>query len=177
MVRVIEEKVSTFLQHKQFRQFSQEWNFTQVAKPAATAVSCATSSARCTSGSVEGFKSTVFTLNKHFLCLVCSASGSLLFSHDPSCWIMLGMGRLVDRSVVTFQSLKLQMPVICSYCNLAVIFFVIFFGSSNATRNGNELTGAHQPRSHAQNLRWTHAYTYPNDIALVCSKPLQCHQL
>lgn len=51
----------------------------QVAEPAATSVSRATSYPSCASGSVVGLKSTVCTLHKHFLCPVCCASESRRF--------------------------------------------------------------------------------------------------
>lgn len=48
---------------------------TQVVELATTAVRGATCHASCASGSVEGFRSTVCTVHKHFLILVCSAIG------------------------------------------------------------------------------------------------------
>jgi len=90
--------------------------------------------------------------------------------------MVVGMGLLLDRSVVTFRSLQLQMPVIHPF----VLFYFYFMGGQNSTSNGKKLNGELAKNScqyaggfeqMCTEIPFTSIY-----LALACSKLLHLHQ-
>jgi hypothetical protein len=135
-------------------------HFTQVAEPAATAVSCASNYTNCACGSVEGFESTECTFHKDFLCPFCSASESRRFSHRS--WGRMGL--LVDRSLVPFPAAADAR----NSCLFSFFYVMMFYGSSSATSKGNELTRA-QAKNSCTYRGCTGQMHTDNQLTLLCN--------